>query len=290
MSRLRILVVDDATFIRDFIRKGIRAKYPDFLIDEAIHGKQAQQFLTKSKYDIILCDWEMPEMSGEELLKWLRAHPEMSKTPFIMVTSRGDREHVVKAVQAGVDNYLTKPFTIEGLMTKVAQALKKGGKAAAPSKPQGPAADSVAILTGGGSAKPAPKKPQGPAADSVSILTGGGAKPAAKTAAAKAPLPTAQLRFGSETAHAVIKDIKLGGLELVIRREESLPPLLEPVVVDIEASQVNETLRMNAFVHRIQAHPPTLDASQYQLAVTFADDDPVKNDNLMKFITTLRGG
>lgn len=309
MSRLRLLVVDDANFIRDFIRKGIRAKFPDFHIDEAIHGKQAQQFLEKSQYDIILCDWEMPEMSGEELLQWVRAHPEMSKTPFMMVTSRGDREHVVKAVQAGADNYLTKPFTIDGLITKVAQVLKKsgkipsksqgpatdsvsiltgGGSAARPAarKPQGLGADSVNILTGGGSAKPAVKKPQGPAADSVDILTGG--KP--KAPAAKAPMPTAQLRFAESTVRAVIKDIKLTGLELVIRREDPLPNLLEPVVVDIEASQVNETLRMNAFAHRIQASQPSLDAPQYQLAIAFADDDPMKNENLARFITTLRGG
>ncbi|GAB6042649.1 response regulator [Endothiovibrio diazotrophicus] len=312
MSRLRLLVVDDATFIRDFIRKGIRSKYPDFLIDEAIHGKQAQQFLEKAHYDIILCDWEMPEMSGEELLHWVRTHPEMSKTPFVMVTSRGDREHVVKAVQAGVDNYVVKPFTIDGLLSKVGQALKKAGVSTRPTRQEGPASDSVSILTGGAktppkrpmghaagsvdvltggakSASPRPQgKPQSPAADSVAILTGG--KPAAVPTASKAPMPTAQLRFADQMVRSVIKDIKLAGLELVTRREDPLPNLLEPVVVDIEASQVNETLRMNAFVHRIQANPPSQQATQYQLGVTFADDDPMKNENLARFITTLRGG
>jgi DNA-binding response OmpR family regulator len=76
----------------------------------------------------VLCDWEMPEMSGLELLTWCREQDNLKTMQFIMVTSRGDKENVVQAIQAGVSGYVSKPFTNEQLLTKVKQALNKVGK------------------------------------------------------------------------------------------------------------------------------------------------------------------
>lgn len=106
MQPLKFLVVDDATFIRDMVKKQLRDAYVGCQISDAPSATRAQVLLKTQRFDLILCDWEMPEMSGEEFLRWLRAHPQHKDTPFIMVSSRGERDFVVKAVQAGVSDYL----------------------------------------------------------------------------------------------------------------------------------------------------------------------------------------
>src|SRR5690606_11534924 len=89
----------------------------------AINGRKAQMLMAKSHYDLILCDWEMPEMSGLELLRWARMQEVYKKVPFVMITSRGDRSHIVEAVQEGVSDYLAKPFSNEQLAQKVIKAI-----------------------------------------------------------------------------------------------------------------------------------------------------------------------
>ena len=124
MSKVSVLVVDDATFIRDLVKKGLRDNFPGVQIEEAINGRKAQQMLSRQVVDLILCDWEMPEMSGLELLTWCREQDNLKTTPFIMVTSRGDKENVVQAIQACVSDYIGKPFSNEQLVTKVKKVHK----------------------------------------------------------------------------------------------------------------------------------------------------------------------
>ena len=181
MSKVSVLVVDDATFIRDLVKKGLRDNFPGVQIEEAINGRKAQQMLSRQVVDLILCDWEMPEMSGLELLTWCREQPQLKAMPFVMVTSRGDKENVVQAIQAGVSGYVSKPFTNEQLLTKVKQALNKVGKLdtlmnSAPTKMNSAFGnDSLSALTGG---KPA-------------VVGGAAARPAAAaTAPARALLAT----------------------------------------------------------------------------------------------------
>ena len=88
MSKVSVLVVDDATFIRDLVKKGLRDHFPGIQLEEAVNGRKAQQLLNRQAVDLILCDWEMPEMSGLELLSWCRGEEAHKGTPFIMVTSR----------------------------------------------------------------------------------------------------------------------------------------------------------------------------------------------------------
>lgn len=162
MSKVSVLVVDDASFIRDLVKKGLRDHFPGIQIDEAINGRKAQQMLARQPVDLILCDWEMPELSGLELLTWCREQEALKSTPFIMVTSRGDKENVVQAIQAGVSDYIGKPFSNDQLVTKVRKALLRAGKldalaALAPSKAPLTSAlanDSLAALTGGGPSRP----------------------------------------------------------------------------------------------------------------------------------------
>ena len=155
MSKVSVLVVDDASFIRDLVKKCLRNYFPGIKIEDAINGKKAQAMLAREAFDLVLCDWEMPEMSGLELLTWCREQDALKAMPFIMVTSRGDKENVVQAIQAGVSGYVSKPFTNEQLLTKVKQALNKVGKLdtlmnSAPTKMNSAFGnDSLSALTGG---------------------------------------------------------------------------------------------------------------------------------------------
>ena len=73
MTALKVLVVDDAVFIRDLITKAMQEHYPSFTIQEAADGLKAQTILKASPVDLVLCDWEMPEMSGLEAIRLIRA-------------------------------------------------------------------------------------------------------------------------------------------------------------------------------------------------------------------------
>lgn len=123
--KIRILLIDDAAFIRDLIKRTLRRYLPDCEIIEAQDGRRAQSLLLKQPVDLILSDWEMPTMSGEELLLWVRAQEKTAAIPFIMISSLGDKTHIMRAVEGGVTDYLGKPFTSEELTQKVHKALLK---------------------------------------------------------------------------------------------------------------------------------------------------------------------
>ncbi len=80
MSKVSVLVVDDATFIRDLVKKGLRNYFPGIHTEDAVNGRKAQTLLGKEAFDLILCDWEMPEMSGLELLTWCREQDNYLRT------------------------------------------------------------------------------------------------------------------------------------------------------------------------------------------------------------------
>ena len=114
-----MLIADDFATIRNIVVQGLKRNYEDITVEEAKNGKEAQKMMIKNRYDLVICDWELPVMNGEELLKWIRNHRDIDETPFIMLTSRSEKEYVMKAVSTGVDSYLIKPFTIAGLIQKV---------------------------------------------------------------------------------------------------------------------------------------------------------------------------
>lgn len=128
MRKLNVLVVDDVASMRKFLKYGLDKSFPEISVDEAANGKEAQVKLEKEEYDLVLCDWEMPYVNGEELLTWVRNHPTLSKMPFIMVTSRSDKPSVLKAMHGGVDSYMIKPFTADGLAQKVMMLVDKADR------------------------------------------------------------------------------------------------------------------------------------------------------------------
>ncbi len=118
---MRILVVDDAQTMRRIIVNLLR-QLGFTNMTESDDGTTAWEKLNSEHIDLIISDWNMPKMTGIDLLKKVRESEKYKITPFIMVTAEGKRENVIAAVQAGVSNYIVKPFnaaTLKEKMTKV---------------------------------------------------------------------------------------------------------------------------------------------------------------------------
>jgi two-component system, chemotaxis family, chemotaxis protein CheY len=122
----KVLVVDDFSTMRKVIRNLLKQLGYENIV-EAEDGVAALEVLRSQKIDFVISDWNMPNMSGLELLKQVRADGSLSKTPFLMVTAETLKDNVVEAVKAGVDNYIVKPFTADVLSEKIGQIEKKFG-------------------------------------------------------------------------------------------------------------------------------------------------------------------
>jgi two-component system chemotaxis response regulator CheY len=115
---MSVLVVDDYNTMIRIIRNLL--KQLGFQnIDDASDGSAALTKMRAKKYGLIISDWNMESMTGYELLKEVRATPEISRTPFIMVTAESKTENVVAAKKAGVNNYIVKPFNAQTLKSKI---------------------------------------------------------------------------------------------------------------------------------------------------------------------------
>jgi CheY-like chemotaxis protein len=285
MSKVSVLVVDDAPFIRDLVKKGLRNAFPGITLEDAVNGRKAQALLTREPFDLVLCDWEMPEMSGLELLTWCRQQEGLKAMPFIMVTSRGDKENVIQAIQAGVSDFIGKPFTNEQLLTKVKKALHKVGKLEAlmsggPARVNAAFAnDSLGALTGNRpetvSATPSAAAPAQPLI-----------KPMAKPAAPAEPSGRGQgqLRLSSGIQQCIIKALTLKEASLVVRRSEALPQILDSAVLDLEQGENAEVARLNGYLHAIAAFEQKPDSDWLQLTFRFVDQDTQKLDYLSRLI------
>jgi len=123
-AALKVLIVDDQLSVREVTRMtleqiGIQTVY------DADNGNTGLQALMRQPIDLVISDYNMPELDGIGMLRAIRAHPHVRRVPFILLTGRGDRELVVKAAQAGVNNYLIKPFDAPILRTKIEQVMGK---------------------------------------------------------------------------------------------------------------------------------------------------------------------
>ncbi|NUT86632.1 response regulator [Pseudomonas corrugata] len=305
MSKVSVLVVDDASFIRDLVKKCLRNYFPGIRIEDAVNGRKAQALLAREAFDLVLCDWEMPEMSGLELLTWCRQQDNLKGMPFVMVTSRGDKENVVQAIQAGVSGYVSKPFTNEQLLTKVKQALHKVGKLdtlmnSAPTKMNSAFGnDSLSALTGGkaapvvAAAAPTPARPAAAAPAAAPAAAAAPARGLLNSPPVKAPVASAsaganrgqgQLRLSSGTQQCVIKALSLKEALLLVKRSDTLPQVLESSVLDMEQGDNAETARLNGYLHAIVAHEQTPDSEWLQLTFRFVDKDPQKLDYISRLI------
>ncbi|MGB6327596.1 MAG: response regulator [Halarcobacter sp.] len=122
---MRILIVDDSSTMRRIIGNVVmQLGYSKEDFDEAEDGVKAWKLLGESQYDIILTDWNMPNMNGLDLVKKVRAGGSHQKSPIIMITTEGGKGEVITALKAGVNNYIVKPFNAEVLKEKLDGVLK----------------------------------------------------------------------------------------------------------------------------------------------------------------------
>ncbi|MBV6285544.1 response regulator [Pseudomonas aegrilactucae] len=288
MSKVSVLVVDDAPFIRDLVKKCLRNYFPGIVIEDAVNGRKAQVLLERERFDLVLCDWEMPEMSGLELLTWCRQQEALKAMPFIMVTSRGDKENVVQAIQAGVSDFVGKPFTNEQLLTKVKKALTKSGKldtllASAPTRATSAFAnDSLSALTGGKAETVRPATAAAPVAAAKPLINA--PQPGTAKAAPSSGRGQGQLRLSSGNQACMIKALSLKEALLVVRRGDVLPQILEGAVLDLEQGDNAEIARLNGYLHAVVAVESKPDSDWLQLTFRFVDQDAQKLDYLSRLI------
>jgi two-component system chemotaxis response regulator CheY len=122
-KNLKILVVDDFATMRKVIRNLLKQGGFENVV-EAEDGVAALKVLQSQKVDFVISDWNMPNMSGLELLKAVRGSDDLKELPFLMVTAEALKDNVVAAVKAGVSNYIVKPFTAEVLTEKIEKIVK----------------------------------------------------------------------------------------------------------------------------------------------------------------------
>lgn len=120
----KILVVDDFTTMRKLIRNVLK-EIGFNQVYEADNGAAALDLLRSEKIGLVLTDWNMPAMTGIELLQAIRREPACKDIPVLMVTAEGNKENVVEAIKAGADNFVVKPFTAETIREKIEQIFRK---------------------------------------------------------------------------------------------------------------------------------------------------------------------
>jgi two-component system chemotaxis response regulator CheY len=126
-KNMRFLVVDDFSTMRRIVRNLLK-ELGFTNVDEAEDGQVALHKLKTQHFDFIVSDWNMPNMTGIELLKAVRADQQIKGIPFMMITAEAKRENIIEAAMAGASGYIVKPFTaatLEEKMNKIFQTMNK---------------------------------------------------------------------------------------------------------------------------------------------------------------------
>ena len=122
---LIVMVVDDFATMRRIIRKIMKdLEFKEVI--EAENGAEAFELLKTNKVDVIVSDWNMPTMTGLELMKRVRADERFKSLPFLLVTAEAQKANIIEAIQAKVSNYVVKPFTPAALAEKLAKIIPQG--------------------------------------------------------------------------------------------------------------------------------------------------------------------
>ena len=123
-TSLKVIVVDDMSTMRRIIKNVLKQiGFSDMV--EAENGQDALNKLKAGDIGFIVSDWNMPVMQGIDLLRAVRADAELKHLPFLMVTAEAQKDNIIEAVQAGVSNYVVKPFTAEALQEKLEKIFAK---------------------------------------------------------------------------------------------------------------------------------------------------------------------
>jgi two-component system chemotaxis response regulator CheY len=117
-TKMKVLVVDDFSTMRRIVKNILRQLGFENIV-EADDGETAVRKLESERIVFVVSDWNMPKMSGLELLKWVRNHDEFKNLPFLMVTAEAQKENILEAVKFKVSQYIVKPFTAEIMQEKI---------------------------------------------------------------------------------------------------------------------------------------------------------------------------
>ncbi|MGQ9685962.1 MAG: chemotaxis response regulator CheY [Thiobacillaceae bacterium] len=125
-KNLKFLVVDDFSTMRRIVRNLLK-ELGFTNVDEAEDGVNALQKLKNGTYEFVITDWNMPNMTGIELLKNIRADPALKHLPVLMITAEAKKENIIEAAQSGASGYIVKPFTAAVLEEKLNKIFEKYG-------------------------------------------------------------------------------------------------------------------------------------------------------------------
>ncbi len=123
---MKILVVDDFSTMRRIVRNQlVELGFSNPLIQEADDGENALTLLRSQSFDLVVTDWNMPNMTGIDLLRAIRAEASLKGMPVLMVTAENNRDQIIAAAQAGVNGYIVKPFTAITLKEKLGKIFER---------------------------------------------------------------------------------------------------------------------------------------------------------------------
>lgn len=123
-KNMKILIVDDFSTMRRIIKNLLR-DLGFTNTEEADDGSTALPMLQSGNFDFLVTDWNMPQMSGIELLRAVRADDRLKHLPVLMVTAEAKRDQIIEAAQAGVNGYVVKPFTAHALQDKIERIFER---------------------------------------------------------------------------------------------------------------------------------------------------------------------
>jgi len=133
-KNMKILVVDDFSTMRRIVRNLlVELGFSNPLIQEADDGESAIAMLRSLPFDLVVTDWNMPNMTGIDLLRAIRAEGALKGLPVLMVTAENNRDQIIAAAQAGVNGYIVKPFTaitLKEKLTKIFERIAASGASA----------------------------------------------------------------------------------------------------------------------------------------------------------------
>lgn len=121
----KILIAEDEFHIAKAIIAILKKAFPGVVVEHAKNGEVALGMVLADEYCLIISDWNMPKMNGDQLLAEIRVGENSSSLPFVMLTARGDRDSVEEALAAGADDYVVKPFKTPEFVAKIKELIKE---------------------------------------------------------------------------------------------------------------------------------------------------------------------
>ncbi len=296
MAAIRVLIVDETAFVRDALKRALRRFLKDVEIHDAVNGHRALSVLRTNKINLIITDWYMEEMSGQELVQWCRNEEKYAKCPIMVISDEGDRNMVMAAINAGASDFMPKPFSPDEVQKKVVKQLARIGykPKGLSATPQGFGMGTADLLTGGGgggSSKPQVMKPReiksAAGFGKAAPAKGGGA--GGKKAAAKAGnfegIAHIHFKFGSTRCR--VKELSLTGMSGIIERPddgEEMPALFDEATANIENMKGEPIGEFNVYIHGLHSVDPRPDSSNIKVTFRFGDNDPEQFEQLTKAV------